>query len=63
MSFGFSIGDFLAVIKLAKNVRKDFSGAPRQFHEISSEYVILPNPSFLLLKESFEQGEEPRDYT
>jgi len=37
MSFGFSVGDFLAIIKLAKNIRKDFIGAPVQFRDISSE--------------------------
>jgi len=31
MSFGFSIGDFLAVIQLANKIRKDFASAPREF--------------------------------
>jgi hypothetical protein len=31
MSFGFSIGDFLAVIQLANNVRKRLVKAPAQF--------------------------------
>jgi len=32
MSFGFSIGDFLAVIQLANKIRKDFVGAPNEFN-------------------------------
>jgi hypothetical protein len=31
MSFGFGIGDFLAVIGLANKIRKDFAGAPSEF--------------------------------
>lgn len=42
MSFGFSVGDFLAVIELANKVRKDFAGAPEQFKHISNEFVPLP---------------------
>ncbi|KAH8193937.1 hypothetical protein TruAng_011895 [Truncatella angustata] len=45
MSFGFSVGDFLAVIELANRVRKDFAGAPDQFqqitHEIRSLTIVL----------------------
>jgi hypothetical protein len=39
MSFGFSIGDFIAVIELAGKIRKEFIGAPSQFENISNEYV------------------------
>jgi len=39
MSFGFSIGDFIAVIELANKIRKEFVGAPSQFKDISDEYV------------------------
>jgi hypothetical protein len=39
MSFGFSVGDFLAVITLANKIRKDFVGAPNQFSDISDVYV------------------------
>lgn len=39
MSFGFSIGDCLAVIELAKKIRKDFAGAPEQFQQITAECV------------------------
>ncbi|KAL2073781.1 hypothetical protein VTL71DRAFT_11107 [Oculimacula yallundae] len=41
MSFGFGVGDFLAVIKLANKIRKDFSEAPAQFKEISDEVRSL----------------------
>ncbi|KAK8851947.1 ankyrin repeat protein [Apiospora arundinis] len=37
MSFGFSVGDFLAVIELANRIRKDFVSAPKQFQDISTE--------------------------
>ncbi|KAK8087921.1 hypothetical protein PG997_002882 [Apiospora hydei] len=37
MSFGFSVGDFLAVIELANKIRRDFVGAPKQFQDISME--------------------------
>jgi hypothetical protein len=39
MSFGFSIGDFVAVLELAKKIRKEFVGAPSQFKSISNEYI------------------------
>ncbi|ETS74723.1 hypothetical protein PFICI_13207 [Pestalotiopsis fici W106-1] len=35
MSFGFSVGDFLAVLELANRVRKGFLGAPKEFKAIS----------------------------
>jgi hypothetical protein len=41
MSFGFSVGDFIAVIELAKRIRKEFINAPDQFKDISDEYGIL----------------------
>ena len=40
MSFGFSVGDFLAAIQLANKIRKEFADAPSQFKAISDEYVI-----------------------
>lgn len=39
MSFGFSVGDFIAAIELAKRIRKEFVDAPSQFKAISDEYV------------------------
>jgi hypothetical protein len=37
MSFGFSLGDFITVIGLAKKIRKDFADAPTQFKDFSKE--------------------------
>jgi hypothetical protein len=37
MSFGFGVGDFLAVLQLANKVRERFVDAPSQFQGISSE--------------------------
>lgn len=41
MSFGFSVGDFIAAIELASKIRKEFVDAPNQFKAISDEYVAL----------------------
>ncbi|KAI9931980.1 hypothetical protein AWENTII_010289 [Aspergillus wentii] len=41
MSFGFGIGDFVAVIQLGKKILDDFVGAPSQFKAISEEFQIL----------------------
>jgi hypothetical protein len=41
MSFGFSIGDFIAAIELTNRIRKEFIDAPGQFKNISDEYEIL----------------------
>ncbi|KAM6522793.1 hypothetical protein FALCPG4_012409 [Fusarium falciforme] len=41
MSFGFSVGDFLAAAQLAHKIRKDFSGAPSQFKSLSDETKLL----------------------
>ena len=38
MSFGYSIGDLLAILKLADDLKKCFSQAPQQFKTISEEY-------------------------
>jgi hypothetical protein len=40
MSFGFSVGDFLAAIQLANKIRKEFANAPSQFKAITDEYDI-----------------------
>ena len=39
MSFGFSVSDFIATIELANRIRKEFALAPKQFKDISDEYV------------------------
>ncbi|KAI1842402.1 hypothetical protein JX266_011443 [Neoarthrinium moseri] len=41
MSFGFSVGDFLAIIELSMRVRKEFADAPAQFHAVSAEIRSL----------------------
>ncbi|KAF9874520.1 hypothetical protein CkaCkLH20_08083 [Colletotrichum karsti] len=45
MSFGFGVGDFLAVYQQANKVRKKFAGAPSQFKTIADE---VRNPSIIL---------------
>jgi hypothetical protein len=42
MSFGFGMGDFIAVLELANKIRKEFADATSQFKAISDEYVMLP---------------------
>ncbi|KAI6767694.1 hypothetical protein HG530_005703 [Fusarium avenaceum] len=41
MSFGFSVGDIIAVVTLASKIRKDFKGAPKQFNSISEDIRSL----------------------
>ncbi|KAI7778806.1 hypothetical protein LA080_001587 [Diaporthe eres] len=41
MSFGFGVGDFLAVLKLANEVRKQFANAPKEFTDISDDIESL----------------------
>ncbi|KFZ16434.1 hypothetical protein V501_02227 [Pseudogymnoascus sp. VKM F-4519 (FW-2642)] len=41
MSFGFSVGDFIAAIQLANKIWKEFVGAPSQFKAISDEIRSL----------------------
>ena len=50
MSFGFSVGDFLAVIQLANKIRKDFVGAPSQFSDISNVYVTAIEKRVILIQ-------------
>lgn len=35
MSFGFGVGDFLAVLQLANKIPKDFADAPKQAKDLS----------------------------
>ncbi|RKU40803.1 hypothetical protein DL546_003127 [Coniochaeta pulveracea] len=37
MSFGFSIGDFLAIIEIARRIRKEFREAPTQLKNVADE--------------------------
>jgi hypothetical protein len=39
MSFGYSIGDFLALLALANELRKRFEDAPSQYRDVSNESV------------------------
>ncbi|KFY18128.1 hypothetical protein V492_00128 [Pseudogymnoascus sp. VKM F-4246] len=41
MSFGFSVGDFIAAIQLAIKIQKDFADAPSQFKAVSDEVRSL----------------------
>ncbi|KAI0157927.1 ankyrin repeat-containing domain protein [Hypoxylon sp. FL1284] len=41
MSFGYGLGDCIAVLKLANDIRKQFVGAPDQFRSISNEVRSL----------------------
>ncbi|RSL90156.1 hypothetical protein CDV31_015738 [Fusarium ambrosium] len=41
MTFGFGVGDFIAVLELVNKVRKDFQSAPSQFEDISNEVRSL----------------------
>lgn len=41
MSFGFGVGDFLAVVKLANDLRKQFRDAPDQYKDVSNESVSI----------------------
>ncbi|KAH6718700.1 hypothetical protein BKA61DRAFT_652397 [Leptodontidium sp. MPI-SDFR-AT-0119] len=43
MSFGFSVGDFIAVLQLVNNIRARFDNAPEQFKAISNEVTGLSN--------------------
>ncbi|CAG7937923.1 unnamed protein product [Penicillium salamii] len=43
VSFGFGVGDFLAILKLANTVRKQFKDAPGQFKSISDDVKLLSN--------------------
>ena len=40
MSFGFSVGDFIAVIELANKIRREFVDAPSQFKAVLDECVF-----------------------
>ena len=41
MSFGFGVGDFLAVGKLVLDVYRAYADAPEQFHDFSQEILSL----------------------
>lgn len=39
MAFSLGIGDVIAILKLANDIRDRFTDAPKQFEAVSSEYV------------------------
>jgi hypothetical protein len=41
MSFGFGVGDFLAVTEFATKIRKELAGAPSQYRALSDEVKNL----------------------
>ncbi|PYH66772.1 uncharacterized protein BO88DRAFT_392289 [Aspergillus vadensis CBS 113365] len=56
MSFGYGVGDFLAVVKLAKAIRVRFVSAPDQFRHISEASKTLCNV-LRDIKDIYEQAE------
>lgn len=44
MSFGYSVGDCIAILQLANKVRERFDDAPEQFKVISNEQVLTNSP-------------------
>lgn len=48
MSFGYGVGDIIATLKLADNLKKRFTQAPSEFKAISGEYDILLLPRYLI---------------
>jgi hypothetical protein len=46
MSFGFSVGDFIAGLQLITQLRKQIADDPSQFQAISNEYVYFEIPRF-----------------
>ena len=41
MSFGFSVGDFVACVQLARKVWQECRDAPKDFHAVSNEVASL----------------------
>ncbi|KAJ4288945.1 hypothetical protein N0V90_011287 [Kalmusia sp. IMI 367209] len=56
MSFGFSVGDVIAVTKMARSLRKNFIDAPVQFRTISDEVTTLSH-----ILQDLEDGMPERD--
>ena len=49
MSFGFSLGDFIAVLDKANQLRERFDDAPQQFKAISNEQVTSFSALLILI--------------
>ncbi|KAN0102723.1 hypothetical protein V8E51_011036 [Hyaloscypha variabilis] len=64
MSFGFSIGDFVAAIELANRIRKEFVHAPGQFKAISDEVrslsIILQDINIKLSEHELNDHQQAR---
>ncbi|KAF4631610.1 hypothetical protein G7Y89_g6521 [Cudoniella acicularis] len=64
MSFGFSVGDFIAAIELANKIRKEFIDAPGQFKAIADEVrtlsIVLQDADFAFLSRELN-NEQKRD--
>lgn len=45
MSFGYSVGDFAALLKIANDLRNSFAQAPKQYNAILNEYEMLQDPA------------------
>lgn len=44
MSFGFSVGDFIAVLHLVVKLRDEFKDAPAEWADLDTAYVVdFPN--------------------
>jgi enamine deaminase RidA (YjgF/YER057c/UK114 family) len=54
MSFGFGIGDFIAVISLANDIKNNFASAPKQFDEVSNAYAALAEKKANLTSNRFK---------
>ncbi|KAI9926266.1 hypothetical protein MW887_004730 [Aspergillus wentii] len=60
MSFGYGVGDFLAILKLTNNVRKRFINAPAQFKAVSDDTKTLSNVLRDIEDFHFEAGLDDR---
>jgi hypothetical protein len=59
MSFGFGVGDFLAVGNLCLQLHRSFKGVPGTFDEISGELSSL----HIVLNELKEQASNPSHFS
>ncbi|KAK6073153.1 hypothetical protein SCUP515_07016 [Seiridium cupressi] len=62
MSFGFGVGDFLAVIKLANEIRTVFAGAPDQFKQITADVrnlsIVLQDVEVFTIEHDVTEAQE-----
>lgn len=66
MSFGFGIGDFLTVFKLATEARDRWTDAPKEYKSMKDEYADFPSTCQLSLRHQASdlalQDEEYREH-